>query len=267
MKNPLLTACLLLGVAAAAAPAWGTPTAGGPLSAGADVQLTPPTDARPSAVLVAASGKGSPDKSKLHARITTVVAGFVRQQTASLPGKVAYQVDELDHRLALPACTRIEAFLPAGSQLIGKTSVGVRCNESAGWSIFVPVQIRVSLDLLVSARQLPMGHTLQEQDLASLTTEISHMTGFTDPRQAVGKVLRYSIASGQVLREDMLRLPFSVTQGQIVQLVAQGSGFSINSAGAALNNASAGQTVQVRVGSSRVVGGVARAGGVVEIGP
>lgn len=249
MRNPLLTVCLLLAVAAAS-PAWGTPT-----------------DTQPSAGLVAAPGNGSSAKSQLHTRITNVVAGFVQLQTASLPGKVAYQVDEIDRRLALPACHGIEAFLPTGSQLIGKTSVGVRCNEPGGWSIFVPVQIRVSLDLLVSARQLPLGHTLQEQDLASLTTESTHMTGLTDPRLAVGKVLRYAISAGQVLREDMLRPPFSVNQGQIVQLVAQGSGFSINSAGAALNNASEGQTVQVRVGSSRVIGGIARANGVVEIGP
>lgn len=249
MKNPLLTVCLLLSVTAAA-PAWCTPN-----------------DAQPSAGLVATTGNVPPATAKIHAKIANAVASFVRQQTASLPGKVAYHVDEIDRRLALPACARIEAFLPAGSQLIGRTSVGVRCIESVGWSIFVPVQVRVSLDLLVSARQLPLGHTLQERDLASLTTETSNMTGLTDPRQAIGKVLRYGIASGQVLREDMLRPPFSVTQGQIIQLIARGSGFSINNAGAALNNASAGQTVQVRVGSNRVVGGIALASGMVEIGP
>lgn len=265
MNNPLLTVCLLLSMTAAAAPAWGTPKAGDQLPGKAEA--TTPAEARPSAYPVAAPGGGTPAKSRMHTRISDVVASFVRQQTAALPGKVAYQVDEIDRRLTLPACARIEAFLPAGSQLIGKTSVGVRCIEPAGWSIFVPVQIRVTLSLLVSARQLPLGHTLQAQDLASLTTEISSMAGYTDPGQAVGKVLRYGIAAGQVLREDMLRPPFSVTQGQIVQLVAQGSGFSINSAGAALNNASAGQTVQVRVGSSRVIGGIARPGGMVEIGP
>ena len=202
-----------------------------------------------------------------HAQIINIATAFVEQQSASLPGKVTYQVNEIDQRIALPACAKLEAFLPGGSQLIGKTSIGVRCLEKNGWSIFVPVQIKVSLDLLVSARQLPMGHILQEQDLTSQTTEASQTEGLTDPKQALGKVLRYSIASGQVLREDMLRLPFSVTQGQIVPLIVQSDTFSIRSEGAALGNASAGQTVHVRIGSGRVIGGVARANGVVEIEP
>ncbi len=201
-----------------------------------------------------------------HAQIRNVVTAFVQQQTTALPGKVAYKVDEIDQRITLPECARLEAFLPAGSQLIGKTAIGVRCNEANGWSIFVPAQIRISLNLLVSAHQLPLGHTLQEQDLASQVTETSHAVGFSDPKQVIGKVLRYGITTGQVLREDMLRLPYSVMQGQAVQLAVQGSGFGIRSEGVALNNASNGQTVQVRVGSGRVTSGVARADGVVEIG-
>jgi flagellar basal body P-ring formation protein FlgA len=202
-----------------------------------------------------------------HVLIRNVAVTFVQQQSASLPGKVTYKVDEIDQRIALPACARLEAFLPTGSQFIGKTAIGVRCMEKGGWSIFVPVQINVSLNLLVSARQLPLGHTLQEQDLVSQNSDTSQTSGLTDPKQAIGKVLRFSIAAGQVLREDMLRLPFSVTQGQIVSLVVQSERFNVRSVGASLGNASEGQTVQVRSSSGRVIGGVARANGVVEIGP
>ncbi len=202
-----------------------------------------------------------------HARIRSAVGAFVQQQAASMPGTASFQIDEIDRRIALPECARLEAFLPAGSQLIGKTAVGVRCLEENGWSIFVPVQLRLSVDLLVSARQLPAGQVLQEGDFARQKTETTRLTGFTDPQQVVGKVLRYGIAAGQVLREDMLRLPYSVTQGQVVQLTVQGRGFTIRSEGVALNNASEGQAVQVRVAAGRVVGGIARPGGVVEVSP
>lgn len=202
-----------------------------------------------------------------HAQIKNVAAAFAQQQSAALPGKVTYKVEDIDPRIALPACAKLEAFLPTGSQFISKTAIGVRCMEKDGWSIFVPVQIKLSLNLLVSARQLPLGHILQEQDLASQTIESSRTEGLTDPNQVIGKVLRYGVATGQVLREDMLRRPFSVTQGQNVPLVVQSAGFSIRSAGSALGNASEGQSVQVRSSSGRVIGGVARANGVVEIGP
>lgn len=221
----------------------------------------------PFAAAEAAPANGSPQPTQDHAQIKDAVAAFVQQQTASLPGKTTFKVDEIDRRITLPGCLRLEAFLPSGSQLIGKTSVGVRCMEKNGWSIFVPVQVRISLDLLVSARALPSGHTLQEEDLASQTTETSQTGGFTDPNQVLGKVLRYAITAGQILRSDMLRPPYSVTQGQIVQLAVQGNGFSVRSEGTALNNASLGQTVQVRTTSGRVISGIAGAGGVVEIRP
>ena len=202
-----------------------------------------------------------------HAQIRRVAADFVRQQSASLAGKVSYKIGDIDRRITMPACPRIEAFLPAGSPFIGNTSIGVRCMKSNGWSIFVPVQIKVSLNLLLSARQLPSGHVLQKQDLISRTIEVSQTEGLTDPKQAIGMVLRYSIAAGQILRETMLRQPFSVKQGQIVHLVVQGDGFSIRSEGAALANAGEGKSVRIRSISGRVIGGVAQANGEVEIEP
>jgi flagella basal body P-ring formation protein FlgA len=212
------------------------------------------------------SASNLPAKSPLHLRIEATVTDFVRIQTASVPGKVRFQVDEVDPRLTLAACDRLEAFLPERSQLIGRVSVGVRCNTSPHWKIYVPVQVSATLDVLVSSGRLPAGHLLQERDLSHVSMEVTQMTGLTDPSQVIGKTLRYGIAAGQVLREQMLRPAYSVTQGQTVQLVAKGTGFSINSEGAALNNASEGQSVQVRVKSSRVIGGVAQTNGVVEVG-
>lgn len=201
-----------------------------------------------------------------HAQVTKLVTAFIQQQTASMSGKVSYQVDKLDPRIVLSPCARLEAFLPAGSQLIGKTSVGVRCTDKNGWSILVPAVIRINQKLLTSARQLPPGHVLQAQDIATQSVEISRATGFTDPAQVTGKVLRYGIAAGQILRDDMLRQPYSVTQGQVVQISVHGTGFSVRNEGVALNNASEGQTVQVRVASGRVISGTAR-NGTVEASP
>ncbi len=202
-----------------------------------------------------------------HTLLKTLVANFVQQQTTGLPGKVTYHVDEIDSRIALRACSRIEAFLPTGSQLIGRVSIGVRCVELNGWSIFIPVQIRISRDLLISARPLMMGQTIHEEDLARQTTETTQNIGITDSKQVIGKILRYSIAAGYSLREDMLRAPYSVKQGQSVPLSVQGGGFSLSSSGLALGNASAGESVQIRTSSGRVVSGIAGMDGVVRISP
>ncbi|MFY8064265.1 MAG: flagellar basal body P-ring formation chaperone FlgA, partial [Usitatibacteraceae bacterium] len=56
-----------------------------------------------------------------------------------------------------------------------------------------------------------------------------------------------------------------VQSGDQVRVHATGTGFSITSEGFALNSATAGQQVKVRVESGRVVTGIARPGRIAEI--
>jgi len=54
-----------------------------------------------------------------------------------------------------------------------------------------------------------------------------------------------------VLKQDMLRAPYAVTQGQKVQLQVEGPGFKVHSEGLALSNAAEGQSVQIRTASGK----------------
>lgn len=203
-----------------------------------------------------------------HAEIRTVVEAFVRAQTTALPGQVTVKVGEIDRRIALPVCPELEAFLPPGGQLLGNGTVGVRCpGDKKAWKLFVPVRVTVTANLLIANKPLQQGQVLRAEDLASQDGELAQTGTLTDPVQAVGKILKYSIGAGQVLKQDMLRAPYAVTQGQTVQLQAEGAGFTIHSAGHALNNGAEGQTVRVRTSSDQVVSGTARPTGVVEVRP
>jgi flagella basal body P-ring formation protein FlgA len=202
-----------------------------------------------------------------HAAIRDAVTAFVRAQTQTLPGQVAIKVDEVDRRLTLAACPALEAFLPPGSQLLGNSTVGVRCTGKTPWTLFVPVHIRVSVELIVANKSLLQGQILRAEDLSGQSGELAQAGLLTDPAQAIGKVLKFGVASGQVLRQDMLRAPYAVTQGQVVQIRAAGPGYSISSEGQALGNAAEGQGVQVKTSSGQVLNGTARAGGLVELRP
>jgi flagella basal body P-ring formation protein FlgA len=87
----------------------------------------------------------------------------------------------------------------------------------------------------------------------------------TDPQQAVGKTLGANLGPGQPLRQDMLRSPLVVQQGQQVKVQSSGDGFTVSTEGKALNNANDGQVAQVRTASGRTISGIARAGGIVEL--
>jgi len=202
-----------------------------------------------------------------HAAVKTVVSLFIQQQTADLGGKVVFNIEDLDAHMVLQACSKIEAFLPAGSQLIGRTSIGVRCLDAKSWHIFIPVQIRITRNLLISASALTHGQIIHSEDLAKLSIDTTQNTGMTNEKLAIGKVLRFNIAPGTLLHPGMLREPYSVKQSQSVRLTVQGDNFVLNSSGIALNDASEGDPVQIRTSSGRVVSGIASEEGAVRIYP
>ncbi len=202
-----------------------------------------------------------------HAEIHDAVEAFVRAQTLTVPGRIAINVDDIDRRIVRPTCSALEAFLPPGSKLLGNSMVGVRCPGKKGWTLFVPVHVKVSVDMLILNKPFQQGQILRAEDISTQNGELTQTGILTDPAQAIGKVLKYGFGAGQVLRQDMLRPPYTVTQGQIVQLQVEGAGFSIRAEGRALNNASEGQSVQVKTASGQVVNGTAQSGGVVEIRP
>jgi flagella basal body P-ring formation protein FlgA len=151
--------------------------------------------------------------------------------------------------------------------MIGKTSIGVRCKEQPGWTLFLQADIRVSATLLVANRPLSQNTVLGGNDFTLQSGELGQPGILTDPAQAVGKTLKFGIGAGQVLRQDMLRAPFVVTQNQTTEVRVQGKGFTIRSSGQALNNGAEGQNVQVRMASGQVVNGAASKDGAVEVRP
>ncbi len=220
-----------------------------------------------SAILLLIALPAQADAQQSHAAILEAVTAFVRAQTHDLPGKVNFKVDEIDPRSVRSACPSLEVFLPSGSQLLGNSMVGVRCPDKKGWALFVPVHVTVSVDMLITNKPLTQGHMLQTEDISSQNAEMTQTGILTNPSQAIGKVLKNGVGAGQVLRQDMLRAPYAITQGQTVQLQVEGTGFNIRSEGQALSNAEEGQSVKVKTPSGQVVSGAARPGGIVEIRP
>ena len=208
------------------------------------------------------------DVQQNHAEIRAAVEAFVRTQTATMSGRATVKVGEIDRRIVLPACPGLEVFLPPGGHLLGNGTVGVRCpTGKKNWKLFVPVHVTVSTNLLIANKPLQREQVLRAEDLASQSGELAQTGILTDPGQAIGKILKYSIGAGQVLKQDMLRAPYVIKQGQTVQLKVMGTGFRIGSEGQALNNAAEGQTVKVKTLSDQVVSGTALADGAVEVHP
>lgn len=185
---------------------------------------------------------------------------FLKKQTAGQPGAVTVEI--APPRNALPACAALDAFQTPGSRSIGKTTVGVRCLAPVQWTVYLPAQVRVIGRYAVTRQPLPANHVLiaadialQEGDLGSLPADV-----VADADAMLGYRTVSGLAAGAPLRNALLRPPLAVQQGQTTRLVLNGPGFSVQSEGQALANASRGDRVRVKTRSGQVVSGVAQDG-------
>jgi flagellar basal body P-ring formation protein FlgA len=199
--------------------------------------------------------------------LRSVVEQFLQVQTAGLPGQASFAIGAIDSRMNLPACAAPEAFLPPGSRVWGKTSVGVRCTAPSPWTVYISATVQIVSDYVITAAPLPQGRQITASDLTSIKGDLAALpsTIITDGNQAVGKTLSVSLPAGAPLRSDALKTQQAVQQGQMVKVTTTGPGFKVSTEARALNNAAEGQVTQVRTQSGQMVSGVARMGGIIEV--
>jgi flagella basal body P-ring formation protein FlgA len=185
---------------------------------------------------------------------------FLSAQASGAPGTVSIQVKP--PRGALPACAALDVFQPAGSRAIGKTTVGVRCLAPSPWTVYLSAQVRAIGRYAVTAQPLPANHAITAADLALREGDLGKLAAdvVTDPAALLGYRTVSGLAAGAPLRNALVRPPLVVQQGQTTRLVLNGPGFSVQSEGQALANASRGDRVRVKTRSGQVISGVAQDG-------
>lgn len=199
--------------------------------------------------------------------IQSAVEAFVREKSAQEPGERTVTASRPDPRLKLSKCSQLEPYLPTGNRLWGNSSIGVRCLAPSTWSLYVPVHIKVSNQVLVTTRPIASGKQVEPEDVQLQMRDITPFAGsaLTALDQVTGKNVAAPVAAGTILRAEMLRTAQVIRQGQQVKLVAQGSGFKVTSEGQAMGNATPGQVVAVKTRSGQIIKGIAKGEGIVEV--
>ncbi len=175
------------------------------------------------------------------------------------PLRMEVTVGELDSRLRLAPCARIEPYIPVGTRLWGKTRLGLRCLEgSAKWNVFLPVTVKAYGTAWVIKGNVAPGAVLTEADAIEAEVDWAEEASpiVSRPAQWVGQVAARALTTGQAVRQAMIK-PAQVFQaGAQVRVVAQGTGFQITSDGQALSPGVVGQPARVRMDNGRVMTGV-----------
>ncbi|WP_294769435.1 flagellar basal body P-ring formation chaperone FlgA [uncultured Rhodoferax sp.] len=187
------------------------------------------------------------------------VRDTVARTNAENPGlRMDASVGALDGRLRLAVCGNVEAYVPPGARLWGRSRVGLRCADGMGrWNVSLPVVVRAMGPAWVLKSQIAPGAVLAETDVVEAEVDWAEEPAavLQDRALWVGQTTTRVLVAGQALRQGMVR-PAQVFQaGAQVRVVAQGPGFQVSGDGQALTAGVVGQPARVRMDNGRVTSG------------
>jgi flagella basal body P-ring formation protein FlgA len=216
-----------------------------------------------SAVPVQSADLQSPDV------IRAQVRDFVTRSVARPDARLEVEVGPLDPRLRVSRCPgNLTAFRPPGARPVGRSHVGLRCEASPGWTIYIPVQVRLYAPVLVAKHPLVRGSTLANSDIRHEIMDLGSLPPgvLSNPADVAGRQMLYPVAGGTVLRVSLIKANRLIQRGEKITILARTGGIEVRVAGEALHDGFAGEPVQVRnLLTQKIIHAIPREAGVVQI--
>jgi flagella basal body P-ring formation protein FlgA len=201
--------------------------------------------------------------------IAATAEQFVLDQFSNTDARMTPKAGHLDARLRLKKCSEpLESFAESSAVRVGRTVVGVRCNDAGGWKLYVPVNVTMTDTVVIARRSLPSGHTLTMADLAVEEREVSRLSrGYlARPEEVLGKHLKQQLLPGRVIAPAMLLEATMIERGQSVTIVARGGGLNIEMRGTALSDGTVNERIKVEnAASKRIIEAIVRSPEIVEV--
>lgn len=179
-------------------------------------------------------------------------------------------VKPLDPRLRLSKCSQnLEAYLAPGTQLLGHSTVGIRCDSANPWALFVPVHIEQFVSVITASNSIRRGQVLNGGNLLVSKRSSSRLPGnyLKTSDAIVGQVATREIPAGTLLTQSMFKPQKLVKRGQRVTLSMKSGAIAVKVAGEALSDGIRGERIKVRnLSSKRIVDGTVSDANLVSIG-
>lgn len=177
--------------------------------------------------------------------------------TSQTEGRYEISVNEIDPRLRMPKCAeQLTASLSSPGAPLGRVSVKVRCDTAAPWTVFVPAQVKLFREVVMTTRPLTRDTVLGAPDLVMRERDVGLLTqGFlTSLDQALGFKLTRQTASDQVLSATFVQQPEVINKGDQVVIIARTGALAVRMPGEAMSNGAMSQQISVRnLNSQRVI--------------
>lgn len=203
------------------------------------------------------AGEGS-DAVAIYARAQAWIDSTLATGASSQPLRMEVSVGELDRRLQLAPCVRVEPYIPVGVRLWGKTRLGLRCVQGPSkWNVFLPITVKAYGQAWVVKGTVAQGAVLSEADAMAVEVDWAESSSpiVANVTDWVGQTASRALSTGQALRQDMMK-PAQVFQaGAQVRVLARGAGFEVATSAQAVSVGVVGQNARVRMDNGRVMTG------------
>ncbi len=189
--------------------------------------------------------------------------------TNQTEGRYEIQVNQLDPRLRMAACDKeLTASLESPATPIGRVTVKIRCEGISPWTVFVPAQVKLFRDVLVTTRALKRAGIIEPGDVALRERDISLINqGFlTSADQAIGQKIVRPMVMDQVITQVHLEQAEVIRKGDQVVISATSGGLVVKMPGEALSNGGLNEQIRIKnLNSQRVIKARVTAPGQVEV--
>lgn len=163
-----------------------------------------------------------------------------------------------------PNCENPQIIPPIGGRNMGNVSIPVQCGKKKQ---FIQLTVNVTGQYYVATRNLKRGEVIEFVDIGTQKGLLHKLPSgaSTDKMALRGAIALRTINAGQIFTKSMIRQPWAIKAGQTVLVFANGDNFSVKYEGRAINNATVGQNIRVRLLNGQVVNGLAQENGSVNI--
>ena len=202
------------------------------------------------------------DTATLPEQLIGVTQGFLEftvedyLATNQIDGRYQIEVNNLDPRLRMPGCDKELTATLESAKPIGRVTVRVRCEGAAPWTVFVPAQVRLLRNVVVTVRPLKRLAIIAADDVAMRERDVGQLgAGFLSSLdQAVGQKLLRPTVVDQVIGPTFVEQPEMVHKGDQVVITARSGSLSVRMPGEALSDGGFNEQIRVKnLNSQRVI--------------
>lgn len=189
-------------------------------------------------------------------------AEHIRQVAVAATGADPAMVEaRIDPRVRMAACRQ-----PLVGAVMSARMVSVRCPDTPGWRLFVPVSVRRVSEVAVLAREVEAGQPIAAEDMRIERRESHAGQPLHDAGTMVGSVAQRRLPAGAALNDGDLASGPPLKRGDPVVLVSRFAGAEIRMEGRAMGAAAQDGVVAVEnVATRKIIRGRWRGDGVVEV--